>query len=130
MDAWSQQATPLGVSVLTYTDTSTFTGPDPDPALDADDELAIMAREAGDPHVGRQFVTLEQDGIGEAELGQVVKTHKDIALVTVSTDDGADDVRGDTASSLGTGDDDNFGLRRGSPAIDAADAKRAAAAKR
>jgi hypothetical protein len=35
---------------------------------------------------------------------------------------GADDVLGDTVSSLGTGNDDNFGLRRGSPAIDAANA--------
>ncbi|MBI3202247.1 MAG: TlpA family protein disulfide reductase [Myxococcales bacterium] len=37
-----------------------------------------------------------------AELGQVVKTHKNIALVTVSTDDGAEDVRGTLKSVLGT----------------------------
>jgi thiol-disulfide isomerase/thioredoxin len=37
-----------------------------------------------------------------AELGQVVKTHKDIVLVTISTDDGADDVRGTLQSVLGT----------------------------
>lgn len=37
-----------------------------------------------------------------AELGQVVKTHENIALVTISTDDGIDDVRGTLMSVLGT----------------------------
>lgn len=37
-----------------------------------------------------------------AELGQVVKTHDDIVLVTISTDDGAEDVRGTLQSVLGT----------------------------
>src|SRR3954454_8382284 len=39
---------PSGVTTLTYTDPNTFTGPDPDPALDADDEIALMARDAGE----------------------------------------------------------------------------------
>src|SRR5437667_8832948 len=39
---------PFGYKVLTYTDPSTWTGPDPNPAFDADDELVFMAREAGD----------------------------------------------------------------------------------
>src|SRR5438552_10177039 len=39
---------PSGYKVLTYTDPSTWTGPDPNPAFDDDDELVFMAREAGD----------------------------------------------------------------------------------
>lgn len=35
------------VTELTYTDPNTFTGPDPNPNLDADDEIAFMARDAG-----------------------------------------------------------------------------------
>jgi hypothetical protein len=38
---------PAGYTVLTYADTSTFTGPDPDPLLDHDDEIAFMATHAG-----------------------------------------------------------------------------------
>ncbi len=38
---------PTGYTILTYTDTTTFTGPDPDPLFDADDELVLMAKEAG-----------------------------------------------------------------------------------
>lgn len=32
-----------------YTDPGTFAGPDPDPALDSGDEIAFMAKDAGDP---------------------------------------------------------------------------------
>jgi hypothetical protein len=39
---------PMGFSTLVYTDTSTFTGPDVDPAFDADDELVFMAEDSGD----------------------------------------------------------------------------------
>src|SRR3990172_6572860 len=39
---------PVGLTVRTYTDSGTFTGPDPDPGFDADDELCFMGREAGD----------------------------------------------------------------------------------
>jgi hypothetical protein len=35
------------VPVLTYTDAATFIGPDPDPLLDANDEIALMARDSG-----------------------------------------------------------------------------------
>ncbi len=43
---------PNGVTTLTYTDPNTFTGPDPDPKLDSDDEIAMMARDAGDRYPG------------------------------------------------------------------------------
>ena len=36
------------VTTSMYTDTTTFTGADPDPTLDADDELVFMGRDAGD----------------------------------------------------------------------------------
>ena len=36
-----------GFSALAYADAGTFTGPDPDPALDADDEVVFMAADAG-----------------------------------------------------------------------------------
>jgi hypothetical protein len=41
-------STPSGYTVLTYTDTTTFTGPDPDPEFDADDELCLLGRDAGE----------------------------------------------------------------------------------
>lgn len=40
---------PNGVVINSYTDPGTFVGPDPDPALDGDDEIATMARYAGSP---------------------------------------------------------------------------------
>jgi hypothetical protein len=36
-----------GLTRLDYTDPDTFTGPDPDPLLDADDEIVFMAGDAG-----------------------------------------------------------------------------------
>jgi hypothetical protein len=36
-----------GIDVLTYTDAGTFTGSDPDPAVDPNDEIVIMAKDAG-----------------------------------------------------------------------------------
>lgn len=39
---------PNGVVVTEYTDPGTFTGPGPNSALDADDEVALMARDSGD----------------------------------------------------------------------------------
>lgn len=41
------KASPGLTNVLTYTDPNTWTGPDPDPTLDANDEIAFMARDAG-----------------------------------------------------------------------------------
>ena len=38
-----------GFTQLVYTDDGAFTGPDPDPSLDADDEIAFMAKDAGGP---------------------------------------------------------------------------------
>jgi hypothetical protein len=38
---------PSGYTVLTYTDAGTFTGPDPDPLLDPDDELVLRASDLG-----------------------------------------------------------------------------------
>ena len=40
--------TATGFTVLAYADTSTFTGADPDPFFDADDELVLRARDLGD----------------------------------------------------------------------------------
>ena len=40
-------AAPSGVTSLTYTDAGTFAGADPDPALDADDEVALMGIDSG-----------------------------------------------------------------------------------
>ena len=36
------------LTTLAYTDPTTYTGPDTDPLFDADDELVLMARDAGD----------------------------------------------------------------------------------
>lgn len=43
---------PTGYTLLTYTDAGTFTGPDADPAFDANDELVFAAAEAGGPAGG------------------------------------------------------------------------------
>jgi hypothetical protein len=40
-------STATGFTILTYADAGTFTGGDPDPTFDADDELVLMGREAG-----------------------------------------------------------------------------------
>jgi len=40
---------PCGVTNLFYTDSGTFTGPDPNTTLDADDEIVFMAKDAGGP---------------------------------------------------------------------------------
>ena len=38
---------PNGVVRTVYTDPNTWTGPDPDPSIDADDEIVVMAKDAG-----------------------------------------------------------------------------------
>jgi hypothetical protein len=43
---------PAGVTALTYTDAGTFVGPDPNPNLDADDQVAMMARDSGSKATG------------------------------------------------------------------------------
>jgi hypothetical protein len=53
------RSSPNNVNVLTYTDPGTWAGPDPDPALDADDEIAFMARDAG----GRPATFSEPAGV-------------------------------------------------------------------
>ena len=40
-------STPAGVTTLTYTDSGTFTGADPNPNVDADDEIALMGIDSG-----------------------------------------------------------------------------------
>lgn len=40
-------SSPVGLVVLTYADSNTWTGPDSDPMLDDDDEIAFMAKDAG-----------------------------------------------------------------------------------
>ena len=42
----------LDVPVNAYADPNTFTGPDTNPAVDADDEIVFMARDAGDAATG------------------------------------------------------------------------------
>jgi hypothetical protein len=44
-DQWPHTSTDVDVKV--YADANTFTGADPDPAVDADDEIVFMARDAG-----------------------------------------------------------------------------------
>ncbi len=58
-----------GYTFLAYTDTSTFTGPDPDTTFDADDELVFMAKEAG-------IVSSE----GLEPMGVVVETGVELAV--------------------------------------------------
>jgi hypothetical protein len=38
---------PVGATALQYTDPNTFVGPDPDPTLDADDEVTFMSSDSG-----------------------------------------------------------------------------------
>ena len=40
-------STPVGITQLTYTDPGTFTGPDPNAKVDADDEIAFMGIDGG-----------------------------------------------------------------------------------
>ncbi len=40
-------AAAIGLTQLTYTDPGTFAGPDPDPRVDADDEIALMGIDSG-----------------------------------------------------------------------------------
>jgi hypothetical protein len=54
--------------VLTWTDPATFTGPDPDPKLDADDEVALMGGDLGEraggarpPRAGRRVEIAVRD---------------------------------------------------------------------
>ena len=42
-----KNAAPVGHTFLTYTDPNTFTGPDPDATLDANDEVAFMGIDSG-----------------------------------------------------------------------------------
>ncbi len=42
-----KNATPVGHTFLTYTDPNTFTGPDPNASVDANDEIAFMGIDAG-----------------------------------------------------------------------------------
>ncbi len=42
----------IGVAVLQYTDPDTWVGPDPKPAVDGNDEVAVMARDAGEQALG------------------------------------------------------------------------------
>ena len=42
----------IGVVALQYTDPDTWVGPDPNPAVDGNDEVALMARDAGEQALG------------------------------------------------------------------------------
>jgi len=52
------------VPVLTYTDPNTFIGSDPDPSVDANDEIALMDRDAGHRAVGARSPTGVRAGSG------------------------------------------------------------------
>ena len=52
------------VPVLSYTDPDTFIGPDPDPSLDANDEIALMARDAAGRALGGRDPNGVQAGSG------------------------------------------------------------------
>ena len=57
---------PNGVTVLSYTSPQTFAGKDPNPKFDANDELAFMARDAGDIATGAPLPTGVVAGTGVA----------------------------------------------------------------
>jgi len=59
---------PIGQAVLQYADPETWVGPDSDPALDADDELALMAGDAGDRAAQARLLPELVDGAGASEL--------------------------------------------------------------
>lgn len=61
--------TPTGYTFLAYTDTSTFTGPDPDATFDANDELVFMAEDAG-------IVSSE----GLEPIGVIIETGVELAV--------------------------------------------------
>ncbi|HET9543523.1 MAG TPA: S-layer homology domain-containing protein, partial [Acidimicrobiales bacterium] len=44
----------IGVAVLQYTDPDTWVGPDPNAAVDRNDEVALMARDAGEQALGAE----------------------------------------------------------------------------
>lgn len=50
---------PIGYTVLTYADSSTFTGPDPDSDLDDDDEFALRPSDLGD----ERAISTEPNGV-------------------------------------------------------------------
>lgn len=56
------------INVLVYADPNTFTGADPNPNLDADDEIAFMAKDAGDqaPNVAPPGHTVAGSGLAVA----------------------------------------------------------------
>lgn len=79
---------PAGYIVLTYTDTATFTGPDPDPLLDADDEVVFLAGGAGEDAAGCPEPEHVLPGSGvEIELTHPVTSER--AFVYVFESDGA-----------------------------------------
>jgi hypothetical protein len=76
-----------GYTVLTYTDTSMFTGPDSDLAFDADDELVFMAKHAGAKSgaTSEPAGTLEDSGV---ELRIINPLSGDSAFVYLFESDG------------------------------------------
>lgn len=57
-EPWSPPSV-RGITELVYTDSDTYTGPDPDATLDSDDEIAFMAKDAG----GVAFSSSEPSGV-------------------------------------------------------------------
>jgi hypothetical protein len=60
-----------GYTVRTYTDTSTFTGPDLDPTFDSDDELVLMVKDAAQ----RATATSEPPGVIPGTGVELAITH-------------------------------------------------------
>jgi hypothetical protein len=61
----------VGTTTLDYTDPNTYAGADPDPTLDSDDEIVLMARDAGDqapPAAGEPPGVVPASGL-EVEAG-------------------------------------------------------------
>jgi hypothetical protein len=67
-----------GFTILTYTDTSMFTGPDSDLSFDADDELVFMAKHAG-----------VKSGATSEPAGTVVDTGVELRITNPLTGDSA-----------------------------------------
>lgn len=79
---------PAGFTLLTYADTSTFTGVDRDPLFDADDELVFMAKDAGVQSSAGSRPQGTTDGTG-LELTLTNPLNAEVAYVYLFESDGS-----------------------------------------
>jgi hypothetical protein len=54
---------PIGITTMAYADATTYTGPDPDPGFDADDELVFMSGDVGGRATGLPGGVLPETGL-------------------------------------------------------------------